>query len=318
MIHSLYYKDIILKHGFGQLASRKDADISVEIGGRRYASPVCISNMPSIQTYDILKKLDENRWPYVYHRFGDTLEFLKRINRENWFSKSISIGAKEQDFILLKAIKDLNLQVHMITVDVAFCYAAHVEPIIKYARRLFPDCYLIAGNASESKVVPWLENLGVNCLKLGLGVSKNCRTSQYSGFGSTTVTDLISCVEIAKTLDICPDGGLTTEDGEVWIGDVFKAIGGLGAKFVMSAALFKQIKELEDELGYITCSGNASSMIKNSEDHIEGVTLRFKGTGRTLNQQMKLVSDSLKSSLSYSGATSLDNGRGMVEWKVVN
>ena len=31
---SLSYNDILLKHGYGVLASRKDADITVNIGGK--------------------------------------------------------------------------------------------------------------------------------------------------------------------------------------------------------------------------------------------------------------------------------------------
>ena len=313
----LNYKDIILKHGYGILDSRSKADITVNIGNKRYNSPVCISNMPSIQNYDILKTFDENHWFYVYHRFGNTLEFLQQINDENWYCKSISVGVKEKDIQLVKNIVDRNLQLDAITLDVAFCYAEHVKDMIKLLRKSFPNTYLIVGNASEPEVVPWLENLGAECLKFNIGVSSNCRTRQYSGFGSTTVTDLIKCIEKCDTLDICADGGLTVKNDEVWIGDVMKSIA-LGSKFVMSASLFKQIKELQDELGYITCSGNASSMIKQNEEHIEGVTLRIKGNDRTLLQQMKLISDSLRSSVSYSGWDTLDKARGRVNWEVVN
>lgn len=305
---ALNYKDIILRHGYGVLKSRKDADISVKLGNKIFSTPVCIANMPSIQTYDILKTLDSNHWPYVYHRFGDTLGFLRRVNEENWYSKSISIGIKDSDFELLKRIKKENLELDILTLDVAFCYAEHVIPMIQFARKLFPETYFVVGNAGEPHAVKWLQDMGVNCLKLGIGNSKNCRTRQYSGFGSTTVTSLIECVARADSIDICADGGLTMDNDDVWIGDCAKAIG-LGSKFVMSASLFKQIKELEDESGNITCSGNASLMIKQSEDHVEGVTLKFKGHGRTLEQQMKRISDSLKSSLSYSGFKSLDEMR---------
>ena len=273
--------------------------------------------MPSIQTFNILKTLDDNKWPYVYHRFVDTLSFLQTCNNQNWYSKSISIGVKRQDFELLQCIKDRGLQLDMLTVDVAFCYAEHVKEMIVYARKMFPNSYLMVGNASESCVVPWLENLGVNCFKLNIGVSKNCRTRQFSGFGSSTVTDLLKCAEVAKTIDICADGGLTFENNEVWIGDIFKAIV-LGAKFVMSSSIFKQVKELEGKDGQIECSGNASYSIKQNEDHIEGITLKFPWHGRSLTQQMKLVSDSLKSSISYAGKYALsDCGEG-VNWEVVS
>jgi GMP reductase len=314
---SLSYKDVILRHGYGKLSSRSLADISVYLGAKKFASPACIANMPSIQTYDILKTLDDNRWPYVYHRFGDTLSFLRQINQENWYSKSISIGVKNSDYELLYNIKEEKLDIDILTLDVAFCYAEHVKTMIKFARKLFPDVYLIVGNATQPEVVPWLENLGVNCFKQNIGVSLNCRTRQFSAFGSVTFSDLLKSTEIAKAIDICADGGLTMEDGEVWIGDVFKAIGAAGAKFVMSSSLFKQIKELENKNGYVECSGNASSMIKQNEEHVEGVTLSFKGSGRTLKQQMKLILDSLKSSVSYSGFTSLKDCQGLVKWDAI-
>ncbi len=146
-------------------------------------------------------------------------------------------------------------------------------------------------------------------------MSKSCRTRQFTGFGSTTVSSLIECVGAAKELDIISDGGLTVDEtGEVWIGDVAKAIA-LGADAVMSGSLFKSCIDSPSVIhGYF---GNASSQAKQNTTHIEGATVKVETNGRIIQEQMCLISDSLRSSVSYAGGKSIHDLFN-VEWSIIN
>lgn len=135
----------------------------------------------------------------------------------------------------------------------------------------------------------------------------NCRTRQYTGFGSTTITDLEKCANAAKNIKILSDGGITKcATGEPAIGDIAKAIR-FGADYVMSGSLFSQCLDSPSiREGYY---GNSTPKAKQHSNHVEGAILHIDTDGLTIKEQMKLVEDSLRSSVSYSGGNSLESLR---------
>ena len=305
MNKALNYCDIILKHKKSIVGSRDECDITQSLGGFKFTTPVTISNMKSVQTQDICKKFDDHGWFYVYHRIdgpSDILSFVERANKENWRVISISVGIKVEDINLLKTIKDHSLRVDFITIDVALSFTDSIKKIIDCVKINFPRAYLICGNGATGEWIEFLENLGVDCAKMGIGVSDACRTRQYTGFGSTTVSSLIECVGAAKNIKIMSDGGLTMRNGEVWIGDIAKALA-LGSQFVMSGSLFSKCADSPAiSSGYF---GNASQIAKGNKTHIEGTSITVQTNGLTIEEQMDLIEDSLKSSVSYSGGRNI-------------
>ncbi len=303
----LNYKDIILRHGKSVVASRSECDISMKLGDKSFASPVFAANMKSILTPGICKRFDFCNWFYVYHRidgFSDILNFINVANREKWNTVSISIGVQADDIKVLEVSRQYNLRIDYITIDVALSFNDNIKKIIEAVDKYYPNAYLIVGNGATGEWIEFLETFGgVDAAKVGIGVSKSCRTRQFTGFGSTTVSSLIECVGAAKNLDIISDGGLTTEEnGEVWIGDVAKALA-IGATGIMSGALFRSCVDSPSIInGYF---GNASEKAKEHTKHIEGETVRVETNGRTIVQQMALISDSIKSSVSYAGGKTI-------------
>ena len=315
MEHSLYYKDIILKHNKSIVSSRSECDITQKLGKFTFASPVVMSNMKSIQTRHICQTFDESNWFYVYHRMdglADILDFVKKA--QDWNVVSVSIGIKEDDLKLLSFIKSENLRVDFITIDIALSYTDAVIPVINMIKDLFPDCYLIVGNGDSIDWIKFLEQNRVDAAKFSIGNSKSCRTKHYTGFCSTSVTDLINCRNVTKDIKIISDGGLTVdENGEVWIGDIAKSIA-LGADFVMTGSAFSRCINCPAVLGGYF--GNSTELAKNHGNHIEGANIKVNTTGLTIKETMKLISDSLKSSVSYSGGKTLAALR-CVKWEII-
>jgi GMP reductase len=263
--------------------------------------------MKSIQTREICKKFDARSWFYVYQRIdgpGETLEFVKQANKDNWRVISVSVGIKTEDVDLIKTICSLGLRVDYVTVDVALSYTDSIKRIINTIKEKLPNTYLIVGNGATGEWIEFLENLGVDCAKVGIGVSKSCRTRQYTGFGSTTISSLMECAAAAKNIKIMSDGGLTVENGEVWIGDIAKAIR-FGADCLMSGSLFSKCVDSPAIIGGYF--GNASSTAKGNRTHVEGATLKVETNGLTIEEQMNLIEDSLRSSVSYSGGTKIQD-----------
>ena len=314
--HSLNYRNIILKHGKGIVPSRSKCDISTIIANKFVAAPVFISNMVSVLNTDIVKKFDDNKWFHIWHRIGDyqhIKDYIKWANDSNLYFVSISIGIKSQDMELLQWLKNSEYRIDSICIDVAFSYNDIILPIIDYIKTNFQYTYLIVGNGDSVDWILWLEKYGVDAAKVNIGVSKACRTREYTGFGSSTISDLYKCAE-ESTIDIICDGGLTVENNEVWIGDIAKAIA-FGAKAVMSGTLFKNCIDSPAIInGYY---GNASRIAKGHE-HVEGTLLdNIKTNGLTTIEMMKLITQSLKSSVSYSGGSELKDLIGC-DYEIIN
>jgi GMP reductase len=147
-----------------------------------------------------------------------------------------------------------------------------------------------------------------------VGTSNACRTRQYTGFGSPPITTLQEISQAAKNIQIIADGGLTVTNDEIWIGDIAKAIR-FGADFVMSGALFSRCVDSPAILnGYY---GNASKSAKGHSKHVEGTTLDIRTNGLTIEEQMNLIEDSLRSAVSYAGGKNL-NALKTVDYYVVS
>lgn len=294
----LEYKDVLLRHQKSVANSRSELSTEILFGGFKFAVPVVASNMKSIITPEICKMFDEENWFYVYHRIDgpeDVLSFLKYA--QDMRIKSISVGVKPEWVEFVKEAKRENLKVDFFTVDVALSYNDNVIPICRTIRENYPDAYIILGNGCTEDWARWVEKEQLaDCLKVGIGVSKACRTRQYTGFGSSTLGSLKEIVEVSN-LDIMSDGGLTVEDGVVCIGDIAKSVA-FGADMVMSGAIFSRCIDNPAVLkGYY---GNASREAKG-DTHVEGELIKVESNGLTMKEMMKLIKESLRSSISYCG-----------------
>lgn len=306
----LNYNNIILKHGKCIVNSRSECDISTSFAGKKIACPVIPSNMSAITNLDICRKFDQRKWAHIYPRnkgADDIRRYIEIANEENWHLVSISVGIKENDIELLKWAFSEGMRIDAITLDVALSWQDRVGDMVSFIRMLFPKVYLIVGNGDNPEWVEWIAELEskVDCLKVGIGVSSSCRTKEYVGFASSTITDLEICATHAhsKGIEIMSDGGLSfCKTGEVAIGDVAKSIR-FGSDFVLSGALFSQcIDSPAMKEGYY---GNSTEKAKGSNKHIEGAVLKVETNGLTIVEMMGLIEDSIKSSVSYASGKTL-------------
>jgi GMP reductase len=311
----LNYKNILLKSRKSIVDSRAECDISTEIAGKRIVAPCFCSNMPSVLNKDICKIFDDAGWIHIYHRLGgveDITQYVRTANFNNWRFCSISIGLGDEYYNLLTRLYDNRYTIHSICIDVAHSWNDQTSTMIGFIKSKFPNAYLIVGNGDNPAWIEWLEKMGVDAAKMNIGVSSSCRTKEYTGFGSTTVTDLIRCTSAANKIKIISDGGLTLSNNEIWIGDIAKSIK-FGADYVMSGALFKNCLDSPAiKNGYY---GNASRKAKGNT-HVEGTTLSVETNGLTIKEMIKLTEESLRSSVSYSGGKNLQSLKD-VDYQVV-
>ncbi|HNC59242.1 MAG TPA: IMP dehydrogenase [Leptospiraceae bacterium] len=303
---SVQYSDVLLKHKKSILTSRSLADISAKLGKHSFRVPLVAANMPSLLTITQCSSFDSSGWFYIYPRTyvpAEVHSFVKYA-QDNFNIVSISIGITEEWVSLVKFLKLQNFRVDFFQVDIACAYSDIILPIVDTIKKNYPDSYLIVGNTANAESIPWMESLGIDCARLNVGVSKSCRTREFTGFSCTPLGNLIDCVKEAKTIKLMSDGGLTVEpDGTVWVGDIAKAIR-FGADFVMSGAVFAGCVDTPSySMGYF---GNSTEQAKGHKRHVEGTNYSVKKE-MTVKQVMQLVEDSLKSSVSYSGGTKLED-----------
>jgi len=316
-------ENIILKHKQCVVKSRSECDTSIEIAGKRAVVPCFPSNMKAIVNLDICRQFDEAGWFHVFPRVDEDkiFDYIIQANKEDWNFISISIGIKDFYFELLRRVKETKLRLDSIEIDLALGYTNEILPMVRFIRENFGDIQIIAGNGDSEQFIAFLAKNDVTVAKLNLGVSSSCRTKAFVGFSSSTITDLDRCAYQARNctrpngqrVKLLSDGGLTVKGSDVWIGDIAKIIR-FGGDYIQSGALFSRCIDSPAIIeGYF---GNASFRAKQHKNHIEGTSLKVETNGLTIKEMMKLVEDSLKSSISYAGGEILEDIRG-VDYQIV-
>jgi len=297
---ALYYDDIYLVPNYSELESRKLADTSVVFGNSRFDLPIIPSNMMSVINEEWAWWLSDNHYFYVMHRFnGCTLPFVRKANENNWDTISISTGVNDDSYKELEQIKNDNLLVDYITIDVAHGHHIKVKQMIEFIKNYFPNVFLIAGNTSTVEATLELEYWGADATKCLIGTGSACSTKFQTGFHVPSFSCIKECAVYAKK-PIIADGGAKH------YGDIAKALVA-GATMVMSGGMFASCNDspapfVDGKKHYF---GNASATAKGQNLHVEGFDLQIEMAEVSLKERMYEIKQALQSSISYGGGRDL-------------
>ena len=300
--YALKYSDVFLIPNHCKIKSRKEADTSVKLGKNTFKIPIVPANMVcSIDEY-LAHKLAKNNYFYIYHRFGDTLNFSKNTKKEN-LTISISVGVGNKDILLLKQLKSEDIEPDYITIDIAHGHADSVLTMIDEIKSIFPQVFVIAGNVATAEGVLFLEKGGADATKVGIGQGKACTTKLKTGFTVPMFTCVLECTHVNQK-PIIADGGIEHN------GDIAKAIVA-GATMVMAGGMFAKLIEspaprIDNKIQYY---GSASDQNKlrtgSSQTNIEGATIDLNCEYVTYLEKLKEIEEDLQSAISYAGGTKL-------------
>lgn len=339
MEKALNYSDVHLVPEYSELKSRAEADIGVEFLGRKFNSPVVPANMSSVIDINTAHWLSENGYFYIYHRFGDTLKFVKDcqmyfegskfIGNQWWKTISISIGVKQEDKDLIQKIINYRLKVDVICIDIAHGHHILVKEMIDYIKNTFvsyqysfPCPKIIAGNVATQEAILDLEKWGADAVKVGIAGGGACSTKNQTGFHVPMFTCMQNC-SVGTYIPIISDGGIREN------GDIAKAITA-GADMVMlggalAACVDSPAENIHEPVvgGFLTeyppkithkkYFGSASYKNKGEDKHVEGFEVDIPCNGKTYEQKYKEIKESLQSAISYSGGTNLSSLKN-VKW----
>lgn len=313
----LSYDTVTLFPEHSELPSRSKADTSVVFCGKKFKLPVVPANMADVIDISTAKYLSENGYFYIFHRFGDTdkaynpaYEFTALANKENWKLISISIGVSPDTLVLLDDIRNDDLRVDFITIDVAHADHDNIKGIIPFIRKRFPKTKLIVGNVATAGGTAFLCDLKVDAIKVGIGGGSICTTRYMTGFHLPTLQSLYEIQEWQKgTTQILghpqPIPQLIADGGAKHYGDVAKALT-FGATMVMSGGWFASCIDSPAKIvnGKKVYRGSTSYELKGQKRHIEGRQLELL-EGTTFEQRLTEIKEALQSSISYAGGDDL-------------
>jgi len=316
----LDFTDVLFRPKRSQLSSRSEVDVEREFifphSKRKWKGiPIISSNMDTISSIEMFKSLSKEKIITCFHKFikiEDIISACKEGYDSSYFM--LSTGITDNNFIELqkqvKQLKENNVELHFICIDVANGYMYKLLEYCKKMRQTYPDITLVAGNVVTREIAEELILNGVDIVKVGIGSGAVCTTRLQTGVGMPQLSAVIECSDAAHGVNgmIISDGGICHP------GDVSKAFGG-GADFVMIGSVFAGHTECPGELieenskTYKLFYGMSSDTAMNkyhggvaSYRSSEGKTVKVPYKGDVINTVYNILGG-VRSTCTYIGAS---------------
>lgn len=295
------FDNITLLPNFSRVESRSDCDTTCVFGGYSFKLPIVPANMESIIDIKLAKKLAENGYFYILHRFNiDEVSFVRDMKEHNLIS-SISVGVNDDSCKLIDKLVSEDLIPHFITVDIAHGHSIKMKKMVKYIKNKMPDVFLIGGNVCTPEAVTDLESWGCDAVKCGIGGGSVCTTYHSTGFGNRgwQASMIKKCVKVAKK-PIIADGSIKEHC------DITKSLV-LGASMVMVGGMFAGYDESpgslieEEPKKYKEFWGSASSSQSGKTNRVEGIKKLIPYKNQSIFDKLNDIDESLQSAISYAG-----------------
>jgi GMP reductase len=319
----LDFNDVLFRPKRSTLSSRSEVNLEREItfkhSGRTWSGvPIITSNMDTISSIDMFKAMSKHKCITCFHKYIDIDEVIKAC-KEGYDSKyfMLSTGITDRDFertqIYINHLKENNIDLHFICIDVANGYMFKLIDFCKKMRQNFPNVTLVAGNVVTREMTEELIINGeIDIIKVGIGSGAVCTTRLQTGVGMPQFSAVMECADAAHGLNahIISDGGICVP------GDFSKAFGG-GADFVMAGSIFSGHNECpgeiinEDGIQYKLFYGMSSDTAMNKHNggvahyrSSEGKTVKIKLKG-SVNDTILNILGGIRSTCTYIGANRL-------------
>jgi IMP dehydrogenase len=309
------FDDVLLRPQYSELTSRKDADITSElVPGLILKNPLMPVNMQAVNSIALAVSVYESGSIATIDQFSSiekTVLFVKEVKAQN--AEILGAVGVTKDY-LERAKALIQAGVKAIVIDTPHAHSKITQEAILNFKKQWPKMGLIVGNVGTSEAAEFLFELGVDCVKVGVGPGAACTTRVNTGTGMPQLTAIMECFEVAKKYGktILADGGIKQP------GDFAKAIAA-GGSAAYAGSIFAGTVESPSELiekngkQYKKYWGSASSIAremraKNDDGYkadtkkfIEGAEglVPYQGSVKEL---MERYADGLKSAMSFSGS----------------
>ena len=326
MTEYLTYDDVQILPKYSEVKHRADCSTSTYVTKNwELKIPIVSSPMDTVTELEMAYEMSKLGGMGIIHRFLSIEEQSKIIDELNTHIVGAAIGVTG-DFIE-RAQELVKNGCKILCLDVAH---GHHKLVKEAMRRIKNEVNgkvdLLVGNIASKEASRDLCEWGADGLRIGIGGGSLCSTRIQTGVGVPMVSSIHDCMSAADEYDVpcMADGGIRN------IGDVCKGLGA-GADTVMLGSLLSGTKESP---GMVTKTGvwpneilqkkyRGSASLESKSDrgeskNVEGysTTIPYKGKVKRIISD---VIDGLKSSMSYVGASNLEEFHSKCEFvKVTN
>lgn len=320
MREAITYDDVLLEPQYSDIRSRKEIDISTDLGNELSLSlPIISSPMDTVTESQMAYALHKAGGMGIIHRYNTIevqAEKVERVFAEGGTTVAAAIGVSG-DFIE-RAHAAMEQGCRVLCVDVAHGHHIMMKDALQRLRKDFGDhIHIMAGNVATLEGINDLSDWGANSVRCNIGGGSICSTRVQTGHGLPGLQTIIDCSKTDRDVAIIADGGIRNS------GDIVKALAA-GADAVMLGSLLAGTVESPGEvftnaegLKYKTYRGMAS---KEAQVKWRGRYSSFEGVSSTVPYRGRVgeiladLERGIRSGLSYSGARNMQELRARARW----
>ena len=329
----LTYDDVNIVPKYSEVISRGDIGLTTRFTkNTELKIPIVSSPMDTVTEYDMAYEMKERGGVGVVHRFMSIEEQAEIMEKLCYLPGTDHILIKDNlpkcaavgvtgDY-LERAKELVKNGCNVILIDVAHGHHKLVKKAVEEFRNEFGrNVEIIGGCIATKEATKDLCEWGVDGLRVGVGNGSLCETRIRTGVGLPSVTALLDVCSIADGYDVpvIADGGIRN------VGDVCKGLG-CGADTIMVGSLLAGTKESPgsiekkgqwpNEQLFKKYRGSASLDSKHDRGENKNVegnhkVILYKGKIKRILQD---ITDGIRSSCSYVGASDLEEFRSLVEF----
>lgn len=306
---TLAFDDVLLVPKYSDIESRKEIDISANLGNIKFDIPIIASPMDTVTGAEMAIAIAHMGGLGIIHRYNTPLEQMQLVERAILFgSENVGAAIGVTGDYLERAQILVDVGVKILCIDVAHGDHIGVKNAIRELRaRYGNNIHIIAGNVATLEGFNHVAHWGADSIRVGIGGGSICSTRIQTGHGVPTLSSIMECAHSHHDIPLIADGGIKSS------GDIVKALAA-GADFVMLGSLLAGTDESpgnifeQDGKKYKVYRGMASKEAqkdwKGSYSSFEGVSHRvsYKGSVRDIIDDL---TRNIRSGLSYSGARNI-------------
>src|SRR6202049_3988831 len=169
------------------LLHRADATPDVIVGSAHLRVPMIGSPMPDVCGLDMCRALAANGAMGVLHRFQSIGEQVRQY-REASTAAGAMVGAAvgvSGDF-QERFVRLVESGCRIVCIDTANGAHTQVAEAVQWIRQQVDGLFLIAGDVASAEGFTWLEDLGVDAIRVGIAGGSVCETRNETGVHAPT------------------------------------------------------------------------------------------------------------------------------------
>jgi len=294
------------------LVHRTEALPAVDFGPGRLTVPLVGSPMPDVCGVDMCRALRDHGALGILPRFQSVDEQAAELREVAAAGGPVAAALGVSGDYRDRFARIVEAGCRIVCLDTANGAHEQVARAVRWVRDQDPAVFLIAGNVASAETFRWLEDHGVDAIRVGIAGGSVCETRTETGVHAPTPYSVHECAQVRRHALIIGDGGIRSP------ADMCKLLA-LGADCVMVGSALAGTHEapgrviVVDGKKFKIMRGAASFSVQQEfagedPEYIEGAESIVAYKGRVADVIQRYVAG-LRSSMSYMNARTLDEYR---------